>query len=158
MKFYSREFALLARDIVTHEEYKKMKNIRHHHDSVYKHSLSTAYISYRLAKRLNLDYISITRGCLLHDFFLYKFERGIGIRVISEPFVHMRNHPLIALENALKHFSLNPKERNIIKSHMFPVGLPKSREAWIVTFVDKFSATIEYSMRAKKSIVASFFL
>jgi len=156
LKIYSREFALLARDIVTHEEYKKMKDIRHHHESVYKHSLVTAYVSYKVAKKLNWDYVSITRGCLLHDFYLYKFERGRGIKVLSKPFVHMRNHPLIALENALKHFTLNSKEKNIIKSHMFPVGLPKSKEAWIVTIVDKFSATIEYSIRAKKSILASF--
>ncbi|MFA5528248.1 MAG: HD domain-containing protein [Peptostreptococcales bacterium] len=157
MKLYPREFALLAREIVNNEEYQKMKSIKHHHESVYKHSVSTAYMSYNLAKRLNLDYISITRGCLLHDFFLYKFKRGKGLRIISAPFIHMRKHPLIALENALRHFSLNSKECNIIRSHMFPVGLPKSREAWIVTFVDKFSATIEYSIRAKRRLMANLF-
>lgn len=149
MKTYDEEFMAIAEPIINHDMYGQMKLIRHHHESVYEHCMDTAYASYRIAKKMKLDHTSITRGCLLHDFYLYKFKKGKGIRFFSAPFLHARKHPLIALENALAHFVLNHKERDIIKNHMFPVGLPRSKEAWIVTFVDKFLAVYEYSLRAK---------
>ena len=33
---------------------------------------------------------------------------------------------------------------------MFPFGFPKSKEAWIVSFVDKYIAVFEYSSNFKK--------
>lgn len=147
---------MIAKPIITHDAYQPMKDIRHHNESVYEHCLDTAYISYKIAKKMNLDYVSITRGCLLHDFYLYKFKKGKGKKVFPEAFKHAKNHPLIALENALKYFELNDKEKDIIKNHMFPIGIPRSSEAWIATFVDKFLALSEYSTRAKNSTVKQY--
>lgn len=149
IKTYDEEFMAIAEPIINHKIYGQMKHIRHHNESVYEHCIDTAYASFRIAKKMKLDYISITRGCLLHDFYLYKFKRGKGIRFFSAPFLHAKNHPLIALENALEYFILNRKEQDIIKNHMFPIGFPRSKEAWIVTLVDKFLAVYEYSLRAK---------
>lgn len=156
MERYCKEFISIAEPIITHEEYQKMKYIKHHNESVYEHCLDTAYASFKIAKKIGLDHISITRGCLLHDFFLYKFKKGTGLRFFSAPFLHAKNHPLIALENALQHFVLNHKEKDIIKNHMFPVGIPRCKEAWVVTFVDKFLAIYEYSIRAKNITVNKY--
>ena len=154
MEKYCEEFLIIAKPIINHEIYTKMKYIKHHNESVYEHCLDTAYMSYKISKKMRLDYVSATRGCLLHDFYLYKFKKGKGISFFSAPFSHAKNHPLIALENAGKYFRLNHKEKDIIKNHMFPIRVPRSREAWIVTFVDKFLAVYEYSTRAKNRIIS----
>lgn len=149
MQKFNLEFYAIAKPIINHEIYIQMKDIKHHNESVYEHCLDTAYLSYRISKKLGVDYVSATRGCLLHDFYLYKFKKGKGMRFFTAPLLHVRNHPLIALKNASEHFELNHKEQDIIKNHMFPVGMPKSKEAWIVTFVDKFLAVYEYGLRVK---------
>ena len=63
---------------------------------------------------------------------------------ISEP-KKLNEHPNIAYINALNEFKLNEKEENAIKSHMFPLGkeLPKYKESWVLTGVDKGVATYE---------------
>ena len=146
---FDREFMRIARPIINHDEYKKMKDIPHHNESVFDHCMDTAYISYRITKKLGFDYEATVRGCLLHDFYLYKFKKGTGMQLITKPFLHTKHHPKIALKNAMKHFHINKKEKDIIENHMFPIGLPKSKEAWVVTFVDKFAAIIEYGVKAK---------
>lgn len=145
---YDEFFLNVARPIIEHDEYQKMLVIPHHHGSVFEHCLDVAYLSYRMASRLRLDVVSTIRGALLHDFYLYKFKKRENRNLIAEGYRHSRNHPRIAKENALKHFELNDKELDIISNHMFPVGLPRSFEAWITTFADKSLAVIEYSTRA----------
>jgi len=100
-----------------------------------------------MSSRLNLDVVSTIRGALLHDFYLFKFRRREKKNILAEGYRHSRNHPKIAKENALKYFELNDKEIDIITNHMFPVGLPRSVEAWITTFADKGLALKEYSTR-----------
>ena len=52
-----------------------------------------------------------------------------------------------AARNAAKLTSLSKKERNIILSHMWPLGgaLPRSIEAWLVDLVDTLCAGVEFS-------------
>lgn len=142
-----REFIELAETIVHHPEYSKMKHISHHSASVYAHSVNVAYFSYRIANRLGLDKTSTARGGLLHDFYLYKFDEQRSSKyILIDALKHTIQHPREALRNAEKHFKLNRTERNIIRSHMFPVGLPKSPEAMVVTMVDKGLAIYEYAL------------
>lgn len=49
------------------------KVIQHGSTTVLEHSVKVAYLSYKIAKGLNLDvdYNSLIRGALLHDYFLY---------------------------------------------------------------------------------------
>ena len=150
MIFYDNKFMEIARPIIEHEEYQQMKLIKHHDESVYDHSVRVAYKSYKMAYNHNLDWISTIRGALLHDFFLYKFKKSLSLRVLTDSIKHATVHPLIALENARKYFDLNEKEENIIKGHMFPFGMPKSKEAWIVSYVDKYIAAFEYYSNFKK--------
>lgn len=143
-------FLDIASPILQHPEFLKTKNIKHHDESTYEHSLKVAYYSYKLCYISKLDWESCIRGALLHDFFLYKFNKKKHICIISDSLKHAINHPKIAHKNASKFFKINKKESNIIKGHMFPFGLPRCREAWIVSFVDKYVATIEYSKNLRK--------
>ncbi len=146
---YDNCFLDVAIPIIEHEEYQKMKHIPHHHGCVYDHCLDVAYFSYKVALRFNLDVESTIRGALLHDFYLYKFKKAKDKNVLMEGYRHSRTHPQIAITNALKYFQLNDKEKDIIKNHMFPLGFPRSSEAWITTLADKTLAIVEYSSRLR---------
>lgn len=116
--------------------------IQHGHTSCLDHSLLVAYYSYYITKRLHLssDYRSIIRGALLHDFFLYDWhEKG------DRKGLHGFTHPKVALSNAEKYFPLNDKEKEIIVKHMWPLTLkfPRYKEAYIVSFADKYCSIIE---------------
>lgn len=144
---YDSYFLDVAAPIIEHEEYQRMKNIPHHHGCVYDHCLDVAYYSYKVALKLNLDVESTIRGALLHDFYLYKFKKRKDKSLLVEGYRHSRQHPKVAIRNASKYFQLNDKEKDIIQNHMFPVGLPRSSEAWVTTLTDKTLAIIEYSSR-----------
>lgn len=152
MKYKDEKFAEICKPLIEHEEFIKMKGIKHHNESVYEHVVDVAYKSYKIALRLDLDVKSTIRGALLHDFYLYKFNKRMRIKLVFDSFLHALNHPKIALENSKKHFKVNDKESNIILSHMFPIRIPKYREAWIVSFVDKYLAVYEYYLNFRKII------
>ena len=78
---------------------------------------------------------------MLHDLFLYDWRK----RQPDRKGLHAFTHGKTACENACKLFDLNDKEKDIITKHMWPVtlSLPKSREAFILTFVDKYCAISE---------------
>ena len=127
--------------------------------NVLEHSYMVARYSYMLCKklRLDVDISSLIAGAILHDMYLYDWHK-------EDPNHkwHGRIHGCTAYQNASKLFVLSDKTRNIIEGHMWPECLPyrpRCTEAIIVSFVDKFSATIEFMMpRAPKftSIVYSF--
>lgn len=146
MKYYDDRFMEVARPIIEHEEFLKMKDIKHHNESVYDHVLDVAYKAYQMTYKRNLEWRSTIRGALLHDFFLYKFDKKVGLKIFHKAFKHALDHPITALQNAEKHFILNIKEKDIIKNHMFPIRIPKCKESWIVSFVDKYLAINEYWM------------
>ncbi|MFZ7119323.1 MAG: HD domain-containing protein [Eubacteriaceae bacterium] len=126
-----------------------MKNIIHHDESVFHHSLEVAYLSFVMARKLNLDVVSTVRGALLHDFYLYKFNKRTW-KIFYTACMHIFDHPKIAYDNAQKYFEINKIEKDIILKHMFPFGIPIYRESWIVSLADKILATGEYSRRLKK--------
>ncbi len=150
MVYFDNRFMEIARPIIEHDEYQQMRYLKHHDKSVYEHSLMVAYHAYKMAYKNDLDWVSTIRGALLHDFFLYKFKKCFSLRIISDSIQHAIVHPIIAFDNAKQFFDLNEKEENIIKGHMFPFGLPKSKEAWIVSYVDKYLATFEYTQNLKR--------
>lgn len=102
------------------------------------HCNDVAVYSYRIAKafRLNIDERSLRTGAMLHDYYLYDTDN----REIST-FEHWIHHPEIAVKNADSVFELNEKEKNIIKSHMWPLNplhMPDSKEGWLVCIADKY--------------------
>lgn len=125
----------------TNEMQKSKDFVQHGEVSVYSHSVAVAEYSCRLAKKMKMkvDYSSLVRGALLHDFFLYDWHDEWDK-------LHGFKHPKIALENASTRFSLNKKECNIIRKHMWPmtfIHIPTCKEAWLVCFVDKFCSLME---------------
>ena len=125
-------------DIIHTETVQSMREFRHHVNvSCYEHSVFVAYISFRIARKMGLDSRACARAGLLHDLYLYDSKE------IREN--HYTTHARIALENASRLCELTKKEKNIIESHMWPLGdvTPASREAYIVNFADKYCATLE---------------
>jgi len=80
---------------------------------------------------------------MLHDLFLYDWRNSKKLLNLEK--AHAFIHPKIALENSSKLFTLNEKEKDIILKHMWPVtiSLPKYKESYIITFIDKFSTIQE---------------
>lgn len=120
-----------------------IRYIQHGRITTYAHCKSVAYYSYWLCIHLHLklDTRSVSRGALLHDFYLYDWhEPDISHRL------HGFYHPEKALKNARKHFKLNLIEADIIAKHMWPLTitkLPKYRETFIVCMVDKLCSLAE---------------
>ena len=138
------EFYTLVQDLISNETVQKMKEFRQHYDtSTYQHCFYVAYISYKICKKLGLDYKAAARAGILHDLFLYDW-RNSHKRLNMKGF-HAFVHPKIALENASKLFTLTDKEKDIIVKHMWPITLaiPKYPESFVITFVDKYSALQE---------------
>ncbi len=136
-------FKSCAAEILQSKEVQSMSAfIQHANVSCLEHSVSVAYYSYRLCRKLRLqvDCRSLIRGALLHDFFLYDWHLKSDRKGL-----HGFTHPKTALENAQEHFTLNDKEKDIIVKHMWPLTLrpPKYKEALIVSLSDKFCSTIE---------------
>ena len=143
-KYQLVEFFNIIKDIISNDIVKQMKNYRQHcNTSCYKHCMQVSYFTYIACKKLKLDYISATRAAMLHDLFLYDWRKKY--RSIELPGLHAFVHPQIALENANKLFKLNKMEQDIIAKHMWPItfSLPKYRESYIVTIMDKYSACLE---------------
>lgn len=137
-------FLAIALPVLTHPEYQTLKTFVAHSDfSVYDHSLAVAVLSYNYARERNLkvDYRSLIRGALLHDYYLYDWHKSHkGHRL------HGFRHPSWSLHNAKIRYHLTPIECNIIRSHMWPLTFfhfPHYREAWIVSRMDHKEANFE---------------
>ena len=132
-------FETISKDILSNRKFQKISYEKHHGITRMDHTLRVAKYVYKISKKLNLDYESATRAALLHDFFVdkeYGNNKGIMKGVV---------HPHIALTNSKGEFKLNAIEENAIESHMFPLNktIPKYKESWILTLVDKSVAIFE---------------
>lgn len=146
-----QDYMALIADLIENKDLLKMDDITHHHYTTrLTHSIFVSYVSYRIAKKMNLNVRAVARAGLLHDFFHEGREEIAAMELGS----HNCVHPKIAVENAEKITPLNELERDIILKHMFlcsKVGMPRYKESMIVTCVDKYCAIYEVSqpLRAK---------
>lgn len=105
------------------------------------HIRSVAYLSFLISRKLKLDYVSTARAATMHDLFYYDWrEDDVSHKL------HGYRHPKTALKNAFYLCgTLNKKEVDIIKKHMWPLTVipPKYLESIVVTSMDKYCATIE---------------
>ena len=136
-----KSFESIAEEMLSNQKFLRLSHESHHGITRLDHSLNVAKKVYKYAIKFNLDYISATRGALVHDFFTnaeFLSNHGLIQGVV---------HPDIALANAKGEFEINDKEANMIESHMFPLSVvtPKSKEAWLLTGVDKLQAIYEYA-------------
>lgn len=149
-----QEFKEIIQDITENSSVLSLKeHVQHMKGSRFKHCYEVAFYTYVLTKKLGLDYISATRGAMLHDFYFYDW-RNKGVE--GQKHFHAYRHPRIALNNATENFELNEVEKDIIVKHMWPLTfpLPRFSESYIVTLVDKYCATREFFrfLKYKKSL------
>ena len=115
------EFQKIIEPLIMNETVQQMKNYKQHYDTTcFEHCYMASYYCYLI---------------------LYDWRK----RQPDRKGLHAFTHGKTACENACKLFDLNDKEKDIIIKHMWPVtlSLPKSREAFILTFVDKYCAISE---------------
>ena len=129
-------------DVLRMKEY-----IQHGSVSTFDHCASVAEASRRINRILHLhaDEYSLVRGAMLHDFYLYDWHERDGTHRW-----HGFHHADRAADNARRLLSATDKEYDIIRSHMWPLTLrsvPRSREAWIVCWADKWCSLMETLLR-----------
>ena len=137
-----REYMAIVNDLLAQPAVQKLADYtQHHHSNRLQHSIAVSYDSYRIAKRLHLDYRSTARAGLLHDLFYYDW-RTTKVDLGAHAFIH----PRVALRNAEKITPLNKKEKDIILKHMFgaTMATPRYPESLIVSLVDDFEAEHEF--------------
>jgi uncharacterized protein len=128
------------KEILNHPYFTGMKKYPHHGSiSCHAHTLRVTEHAFQLAKGRGVNLVSLIRGALLHDFYLYDWHGG-------GPSFHGLKHPALALANAAECFNLNEVESDIIKKHMFPLtpALPLFQESLIVSAADKIAAWTDY--------------
>lgn len=147
-KNWKEEFYKEIADIAEHPAVLRMRRYPHHGSTnCYQHCMNVAYYNYHLCKIFHLDARSAARGGMLHDLFLYDWHTHA--RETGDYF-HGMTHPGCAYKNAKRFFRLNPVEKDVILSHMWPVTLfsfPHTPEGWITTITDKYCGACETSRR-----------
>ncbi len=146
-----KDFYYIVEDILENENFQKLKEIKHHGITRYNHLLRVAYHTYKISKKLDLKFVEATRGALLHDFFFYETEDDSAYNAL-------KNHSFYALENARKYFELTELEKDIIKTHMFPVTQirPHYKESYIVDIIDDISSCYERIYCFRKYLLNTF--
>jgi len=147
-----KEFEEIIKEIVDNKTVQEMKKYRQHCNvSCFEHCYRTAYYCYRICKAMHWDYVAVSRAAMLHDLFLYDWRvKG------NRKGLHAFTHPKAAYMNASKLFDLSEKEKDIIVKHMWPLTLaiPKHKESFVLTLMDKYSAiseSFEYALDCFKS-------
>ena len=149
-----KSFDEISKNIINTNKFKDLKKENHHGLTRYIHVMRVSKYTYKISKLLHMDYISATRAALLHDYYTSNDLENI------KEFKKLNLHPSIASKNALLEFNLNEIEINAIESHMFPMGkkLPKYKESWLLTLVDKSVATYEQLNFKCRNTIALYML
>ncbi len=132
-----KKFYTLASAVIHHPDYQRLKKIRHHNKSIYRHNVRVAWFSFLIAGRLHLHVAEVVRGALLHDFFFYDWRT---YRNTDYLLPHGFTHPAVSYKNAVETFGeLTPREKDIIVKHMWPLTIvpPRYVESLLVSLVDK---------------------
>ena len=120
------------------------QHIQHGNMTVNAHCIRVAECSITISEKLGISCRrrEMIRGALLHDYFLYDWHKKDRINPHR---LHGFFHPGTALANASREYALTPREKDIIKKHMWPLTIipPMCREAWIDTAADKWCSFME---------------
>lgn len=134
------QFEECVEDLLQSPAVRSMNGVGAHYlTNCYEHSLFVAYVSFLFCRFCHWDFVAAARGGLLHDLFLYDRKRD------EYEGKHLLSHPRRALQNAVQLAELNEREKDIIVKHMWPLTLrlPKYRESYVVSTVDKICALTE---------------
>ena len=136
------EFLEVAGDIYNSPQLQKLEGfVQHFNISRLQHIRSVAFLSFLVSGKLGLNFKETARAATMHDLFYYDWrEDDLSHKL------HGYRHHKTALKNAFYLCgTLNKKEVDIIKKHMWPLTVipPKYLESIVVTSMDKYCATIE---------------
>ena len=137
-----KDYMSIISDLLNQEKVQEMKKYRQHYNiNCFDHCLFVSYNTYLICKKHHLDYISAARAGMLHDLFLYDWRK----RENGRKGLHAFTHGKTAFKQASTFLNLNDKEKDMIIKHMCPVTLaiPKYKETFIITLVDKYFAVAE---------------
>lgn len=148
MKITDDDYLILVRPILDHEVFSTVEMMPHHGGNRLIHSMRVSYYSYKLSKKLGLDYKASAIAGLLHDFYTINDPKSFF------KYLKFQNtHPKLARDNSKKYFNVTDKEANMIVTHMFPFTKPsKYIEGWVISIIDKGIAIYEYTIKFKKQI------
>ena len=146
------EFIEIIDDLLHNETVLNMKNFRQHYEtSCFDHCLEASYFCYKICKKFKLDYVSAARAAMVHDLFLYNWRE----RQPDRKGLHAFTHGKTSYENACKIMEVNDLQKDMIIKHMWPLTLklPRYKETYILTLVDKYCALSEsyYEIKSKPS-------
>ena len=100
-----KDYMYLIDKYINNKKVMKLKDIPHHDSNRLNHSLKVSYYSYKICKKLNLNYISAAKAGILHDLF---FTRSINYSKAKDKIkLYANMHPEMALENAKKVITSN---------------------------------------------------
>lgn len=144
-------FFSLVKDIITTDEFQKMKTYKHHVNcNLFRHSLRVAYLCYKhhIKHKMKIDIKEFVQGALLHDYYLYDLHGDNRKHKF-----HWFKHPRIALNRALEKYpDLTKTQQDMILRHMFPITPipPRTKAGWIVCHYDKVAAVNDRYRKRKK--------
>ncbi len=120
------------------------------------HITTVAFMTYKICKKLSLNYKSATRAAIMHDLVYYDWRDG---ETGGWHRLHGYKHPNYACLNAKELYpALSEMEDDIIRCHMWPLTLKPSKykEGLVVTFCDKYCATREVIFSVSKKYKNKF--
>lgn len=151
------EYYKMIEDLIDNKEVAEMREyIQHGNTSTLQHCVNVSYYNYRICKFLGLDARAAARAGLLHDLFLYDwhtYKPQPGERL------HGFTHPLTALRNACRLFTLTEREIDIIEKHMWPLTiskLPRYPETFVIVMTDKICGLWEIINYRAEDIAYTF--
>lgn len=146
------EYKKIINEYLKDDLVQSLKNIPHHDSNRLYHSLRVSYESYKICKKLNLNYESAAKAGLLHDFYFNRIEECKYIKDKVKLFSN--EHPEDAVKNASLRFDLTDLEKDIIISHMWPTSthIPKHKESFVVSLVDKMYSFREFATKFNYSL------
>ena len=117
----NKEYLQIVEKILENRKFNKLKEETHHHNSNrFMHSLEVSYKTYKVCKKLNLDYESATRAALLHDFFFDSEFQNKKERMLR--------HPVKALENSMKELTQITGQKPVVTKAKKSIAAFKLRE------------------------------
>lgn len=145
----------IAKDILNGKKFNILDKEVHHGITRYSHIMRVSKATYNITKKLKMDYVSATRAALLHDYYTEN-----DLSDVEGLYNRWKDHPEIAYNNAKEEFDLNDKEKNMIESHMFPMGnvMPKYKESWTLSLIDKGISTYEQYKNNWKPIIGVYII
>jgi uncharacterized protein len=144
-----------VKDIIGCQQVQELRSITHHISTTrFQHCVNVSYYSYMVCRKFNLNARSAARAGLLHDLFYYDRKQYNSEKLKGQA-SHSKNHAMLACANASEITKISQLERDMIEKHMWPVTrpMPKYKETYIITVIDKYCAILEFCVPKVQRIV-----